>query len=169
MRPHSTRSRTLIRIIAPAATLILVLTVATPAFALSATVSDPQTNQTVTSIITQSGNTFSCSGRNSTTNGSIVDTIGVSWMCQFRDSAGVWHDFSTAPSATVSNASTTGTKGPYVDNPCVSSDGGRNLSVGDYPIRGQADGWTVNNGNRLNFQGSNAMHTGTIATIHCNA
>jgi len=67
----------------------------------------------------------------------------------------------------VSNASTTGTQGPYVDNPCTANDGGLDLPAGSYGIRGQADGWTVNNGNRLNFLGNSAMNTGKLKTVTC--
>lgn len=146
--------------------IVLLLLLATAALALNKSVSDPMTNMTVTVTITNpSGNNYDCSGRNSTTNGDNVDTIGVSYICQYKDGAGNWHDFESAPSSSNSGSST-GTH-TYSDNPCVSSDGGANLSAGTWDLRGQADGWTINNGNRLDFKGGGAAQVGNL-TVSCN-
>jgi hypothetical protein len=147
--------------------LSLVLVFATNAWALTKTVDDPMTNMTITVQITNpSGNNFNCSGRNDTTNGNNVDTLGVSYVCQYKDTSGVWHDFEAAPASTSSNASSTGTH-TYSDNPCVSSDGGANLPNGTWDLRGQADGWAINNGNRLDYKGAGAAQVGNLS-VTCN-
>jgi hypothetical protein len=145
----------------------LVLVLATSAFALTKSVSDPMTNMTITVTITNpSGNNLNCTGRNDTTNNDDVDTIGVSEVCQYKDGSGNWHDFETAPGDTQPNSNTSGTH-TYSDNPCVGSDGGANLPSGNWDVRGQAGGWTINNGNRLTFKGGGAAQVGNL-TVSCN-
>ena len=45
---------------------------------------------------------------------------------------------------------------------------GANLPAGNWDIRGQAGGWTVNNGNRLTFKNSGAAQVGSV-TATCNS
>lgn len=161
----SSNKRSRVTIVASLA-FAAVLLIAGVAYALSNTVTHSNTNQTVTVTLTEpSHNTFNCGGRNDTTNGANVDTIGVSYICQYKDNGGTWHDFEAAKAHTESNASSTGTF-VYTDNPCAGGDGGLNLPGGNWNIRAQADGWTINNGNRLDFKGSGAAMVGTI-TAEC--
>jgi len=60
--------------------------------------------------------------------------ILVSYMCQYQDTAGTWHQFDTPPSTSKYNANSSGT-GYYTVRPCDS------LPSGNWYVRGQADGY----------------------------
>lgn len=116
---------------------ISILVFALPALAANSR-TDTNNGNTITVTIGNSGNTFTCSGTNRRSTGQAVPFILVSAVCQYRDTAGGWHDFETAPANSATNAATVSVS--YTDNPCIGSDGGANLAAGNWKIRGQADG-----------------------------
>lgn len=96
-----------------------------------------------------------CGGKNTVT--SAVQTLGVSYVCQRRDSTGRWVDIGTAPSSTCSDCSSIGFVYTTID--CGDVGNGR------WVIRAQADGWHVHyNGARHDDP---AVATTTTKTLNC--
>jgi hypothetical protein len=89
-----------------------------------------------------------------------VDFILVSAVCQYRDTSGNWHDFERAPANDCSNCAAVSVS--YQDNPCIGSDGGVNLPAGTWRIRGQADGYYINNGVRHDWGDGGALNTTSL-------
>src|SRR5581483_5098138 len=114
------------------------------------------------------GNNFTCTGTNRRSAGASVDFILVSAVCQYRDSAGNWHDFATAPATSCSTCASVSVT--YNDNPCIGSDGGADLPAGTWSIRGQADGYYINNGVRHDWGDGGALPTTSpFPTASCSA
>lgn len=75
----------------------------------------------------------------------------MSYVCQDRDSAGNWHDITTAPAYSCTNCTKTGTQRDteYVCN---------FLPPGSWKVRAQADGyWQETNGTKHQFLGTGAL------------
>ena len=76
----------------------------------------------------------------------------VSYVCQYRDSAKVWHDFYTAPANYCTNC--TDVQGADELYPC------NYLARGTWYVRGQADGyWQDASGTKHQFKPSGALST----------
>lgn len=113
--------------------LVLMIVTATPASAA--------TNVLTKSVSITTGPVWHCGGSNTLDPYTVVRTVGVSYVCQKRDSSGVWRDIGTAPSWTCSDCAGTGYHETTV--------GCGTLGRGTWSIRAQVDGWHVHyNGTR---------------------
>lgn len=115
---------------------------------------------TVLSGTDQTGTWTRCGGRNQKPDGPAPDFLLVSYICQWRDGSGNWHDFFTAP-ATDCGAGCRDTGVFYTNKiyPC------NYLPAGNWRIRAQADGlWRDGSGQRHEFVGT-VVTSGMTVTV----
>lgn len=103
-----------------------------------------------------------CGGRNQKPDGVAPSYLLVSYVCQWRDGAGSWHDFFDNPPASDCDNGCRDTGVSYTRRwyPCF------DLPPGDWRIRAQADGfWRESNGQRHDFAGT-VVTSGMTVTVH---
>lgn len=133
-------------LLAIAVALVLVGLAPGPANALTQVVTASISKPTSTSV--------KCSGFNNVEGSNAMDDVGVSYVCQYQDGAGAWHDVNPPAGATVCDDQNTCSGSETIN---CSNDG---LPAGTWVFRGQADGWHVHyNGTRHDFPGTDVTST----------
>ena len=89
---------------------------------------------------------IACAGKNERSSGYQVDYILVSYVCQYWTGS-TWADWHTAPKHDCSNCASTGWSNNDYYYPCD------HFGSGTVSVRGQADGYYINNGFRNDFAG----------------
>lgn len=125
-------------------------------------VADALTQTVTASISKPSSTSIKCGGFNDVEGTSAMAEVGVSFVCQYRDSAGAWHDVNPPAPANICRDQNTCSGSETIT---CSNDG---LPAGTWVFRGQADGWHVHyNGNRHDFPGTAV--TSTTKSYTCTA